>query len=81
MRNMINPFLEDIKGRRGLYDYLVVVDETNNTPERIDRNEMHGNIFLKPTKTAEFISLKFIATNVIKKLTLINYRFCRICKR
>lgn len=62
MRNMINPFLEDIKGRRGLYDYLVVVDETNNTPERIDRNEMHGNIFLKPTKTAEFISLKFIAT-------------------
>ena len=62
MRNMINPFLKDVKGRRGLYDYYVQIDETTNTPERIDRNELWGNIWLKPTRAAEFIRLSFIAT-------------------
>lgn len=60
--NMIEPFLRDIKGRRGIYDYLVVSDDTINTPERIDRNELWVNIFIKPTRTAEFIILNFIAT-------------------
>jgi len=58
---MINPFLRDVKGRRGIYDFKVVCDETNNTPERIDRNEMWVSIYIKPTKTAEFLVLNFIA--------------------
>ena len=59
---MINPFLRDVKGRRGIYDFKVICDESNNTPESIDRNELHVSIFLKPTRTAEFMVLKFIAT-------------------
>lgn len=60
--NMISPFLRDVKSRRGIYDFKVVADETVNTPERIDRNELWVNIFIKPTRTAEFIVLNFIAT-------------------
>jgi hypothetical protein len=59
---MIEPFLRDVKGRRGLYDYLVQINEVTNTPERIDRNELWGDLYLKPTRTAEFIRLNFIAT-------------------
>jgi phage tail sheath protein FI len=62
MSNMIEPFLRDVKGRRGIYDFLVQIDENTNTPERIDRNELWGNIFIKPTRAAEFIVLNFIAT-------------------
>lgn len=60
--SMIKPFLEDIKGRRGVYDYLVVCNEQNNTAEVIDRNELKVDILLKPTKTAEFISVRYVAT-------------------
>jgi phage tail sheath protein FI len=60
--NMIEPFLRDVKSRRGIYDFLVVCDSTNNTPERIDRNELWADIYIKPTKAAEFIVLNFIAT-------------------
>ena len=60
--NMIDPFLRDVKSRRGIYDYLLVADSTNNTPERIDRNELWVDIYIKPTKAAEFIVLNFIAT-------------------
>ena len=60
--NMIDPFLRDVKARRGIYSFLIVCDETNNTPERIDRNELYCDIYLKPVKTAEFIVLSFIAT-------------------
>jgi len=60
--NMINPFLRDVKSRRGIYDFKVVCDETNNTPARVDRNELWCNIFIKPTRTAEFIVLNFVAT-------------------
>lgn len=62
MTNMIEPFLRDIQGRRGIYDFMVQINEDTNTPERIDRNELWGNIFLKPTRAAEFIVLNFIAT-------------------
>ncbi|MFW6014847.1 MAG: phage tail sheath C-terminal domain-containing protein [bacterium] len=62
MKNMIEPFLRDVRGRRGIYDFLVQIDENTNTPERMDRNEMWGNIFIKPTRSAEFIVLNFIAT-------------------
>lgn len=59
---MIEPFLRDVQGREGIYDFLVVCDETNNSGEVIDRNELICDIYLKPTKTAEFIVLNFIAT-------------------
>ena len=59
--SMINPFLRDVKARRGIYDFKVVCDETNNSPERIDRNEMWVSLFIKPTRTAEFLVLNFIA--------------------
>jgi phage tail sheath protein FI len=60
--NMIEPFLRDVKSRRGIYDFLVVCDSSNNTPERIDRNELWCDIYIKPTRAAEFIVLNFIAT-------------------
>jgi phage tail sheath protein FI len=60
--NMIEPFLRDVRSRRGIYDYLVVCDSTNNTAERIDRNELWCDIYIKPTRAAEFIVLNFIAT-------------------
>jgi hypothetical protein len=60
--NMIDPFLRDVRSRRGIYDYMVVCDETNNTAERIDRNELWCDIYIKPTRAAEFIVLNFIAT-------------------
>lgn len=60
--NMIDPFLRDVKSRRGIYDYLIVCDSTNNTAERIDRNELWCDLYIKPTRAAEFIVLNFIAT-------------------
>jgi len=55
----VNPYLESVQQRQGLYAIKVVMDETNNTPDVIDRNELIGQIFLQPTKTAEFIILDF----------------------
>lgn len=60
--NMIDPFLRDVKARRGIFDYLIVCDDRNNTPERIDRNELWCDIYIKPTRAAEFIVLNLIAT-------------------
>lgn len=60
--NMIDPFLRDVRSRRGIYDYMIVCDSTNNTAERIDRNELWCDIYIKPTRAAEFIVLNFIAT-------------------
>jgi len=57
--NIANPYLESIQQRQGLYAFKVVMDETNNTPDVIDRNIMKGAIFLQPTKTAEFIQIDF----------------------
>jgi phage tail sheath protein FI len=56
----IEPFLADVQTRRGLDAFRVVVDETNNTPERIDRNELWVSVFLKPTKTVEFVVLNMV---------------------
>jgi len=61
-RNLTEPFLRDVKGRRGIYDFAVICDETNNTPTVIDRNEFRGDIYIKPARTAEFITLNFVAT-------------------
>ena len=55
----VNPYLESVQQRQGLFAFKVVMDETNNTPDVIDRNELIGQIFLQPTKTAEFIILDF----------------------
>ena len=60
--NMIDPFLRDVRARRGIFDFLIVCDTTNNTPERVDRNELWCDIYVKPTRAAEFIVLNFIAT-------------------
>ena len=57
--NIVNPFLESVQQRQGLFAFRVVMDETNNTPTEIDRNRLIGQIFLQPTKTAEFIVLDF----------------------
>jgi phage tail sheath protein FI len=54
-----NPYLESIQQRSGLYAFQIVMDDTNNTPDLIDRNILYGQIYLKPTKTAEFIILDF----------------------
>ena len=58
--NTVNPFLEQVQSNSGLNAFRVVMDETNNTPETIDRNQLIGQIFLQPTRTAEFIVLDFI---------------------
>ena len=60
--NMVEPYLRDVQGRRGLYDFRVVCDETNNTPEIIDRNEFVGAIYLKPSRSINYITLQFVAT-------------------
>jgi phage tail sheath protein FI len=57
--NIVNPYLESIQQRQGLYAFRVVMDDTNNTPDVIDRNIMKGSIYLQPTKTAEFIQIDF----------------------
>jgi len=55
----VNPYLESVQQRQGLYAFKVVMDESNNSPDVIDRNELVGQIFIQPTKTAEFIILDF----------------------
>jgi phage tail sheath protein FI len=61
-RNIVEPFLRDVQGRRGITDFLVVCDETNNTGEVIDRNEFKADIFIKPARSINFITLTFVAT-------------------
>jgi hypothetical protein len=60
-KSLINPYLRDIQGRRGITDFLVVCDNSNNTPERIDRNEFWGDIYIKPARSINFIQLNFVA--------------------
>ena len=57
--NIVNPYLEQVQSNSGLNAFRVVMDETNNTPETIDRNQLVGQLFLQPTRTAEFIVLDF----------------------
>jgi phage tail sheath protein FI len=59
--NLVDPFLRDVQSRRGVQDFRVVCDETNNTPEVIDRNEFVGDIFIKPNRSINFIQLNFVA--------------------
>lgn len=59
--NLVTPFLRDVQGRRGIYDFHVVCDDTNNTGEVIDRNEFVGDIYIKPARSINFIQLNFVA--------------------
>lgn len=59
--SLVAPFLRDVQGRRGIYDFRVVCDETNNTGEVIDRNEFVGDIYVKPARSINFIQLNFVA--------------------
>jgi len=60
-RNLVEPFLRDVQGRRGITDFRVVCDSTNNTGEVIDRNEFIGDIYIKPARSINFIQLNFVA--------------------
>jgi phage tail sheath protein FI len=60
-KNLVEPFLREIQGRRGITDFKVVADESNNTGEVIDRNEFVADIFVKPTRSINFITLNFVA--------------------
>ena len=61
-KNLVEPFLRDVQGRRGVTDFKVVCDESNNTGEVIDRNEFVADIYIKPARAINFIQLNFIAT-------------------
>ena len=60
-KNLVEPFLRDVQGRRGIYDFKVVCDSTNNTGEVVDRNEFIGDIYVKPARSINFIQLNFVA--------------------
>jgi hypothetical protein len=60
-RNLVEPFLRDVQGRRGIYDFKVVCDTTNNTANVIDSNQFIGDIYIKPAKSINFIQLNFVA--------------------
>ena len=59
---LVEPFLRDVQGRRGVYDFRVVCDDTNNTSAVVDANEFRADIFVKPAKSINFITLTFVAT-------------------
>jgi len=60
--NIVEPFLRDVQAKRGLFDFRVVCDSSNNTPEVIDNNEFRADIFLKPNKSINYVTLTFVAT-------------------
>ena len=61
-RNIVEPYLRDVEAKRGLFGFLVVCDETNNTPDIIDNNEFRADIYLKPAKSINYVTLTFVAT-------------------
>ncbi len=73
--NLVTPFLRDVKGRRGITDFLVVCDSTNNTPERVDRNEFWGDIYIKPARSINFIQLNFVAVRTGVEFSTVVGRF------
>ena len=60
--NIVDPFLRDVKAKRGITDFVVICDETNNTPDVIDANQFRADIFIKPARSINFIGLTFVAT-------------------
>ena len=59
--NLVTPYLRDVQGRRGIYDFKVICDETNNTAQVIDTNQFVGDIYIKPARSINFIQLNFVA--------------------
>jgi phage tail sheath protein FI len=60
--NVVEPYLRDVQAKRGVFDFRVICDESNNTPDVIDNNEFRADIFLKPTKSINYVTLTFVAT-------------------
>lgn len=60
--NIVEPYLRDVKGKRGITDFIVIADESNNTPDVIDSNQFRADIFVKPARSINFIGLNFVAT-------------------
>tara|TARA_B100000427_G_C15336689_1_gene519287 strand:- start:180 stop:809 length:630 start_codon:yes stop_codon:yes gene_type:complete len=60
--NIVEPYMRDVQGRRGVTEYLVKCDDDNNPPEAVDRGEFYAEIFVKPTRTINYITLTFVAT-------------------
>ena len=60
-KNLITPYLRNVQGRRGITDFLVVCDDTNNTPQVIDSDQFVGDIYIKPARSINFIQLNFVA--------------------
>jgi hypothetical protein len=60
--NIVEPYLRDVKGKRGITDFVVIADETNNTPDVIDSNQFRADIYIKPARSINFIGLNFVAT-------------------
>jgi phage tail sheath protein FI len=73
--SMVEPFLRDVKGRRGIYDFKVVCDDTNNTAEVIDTNRFVGDIYIKPARSINFIQLNFVAVRTGVDFTEIAGKF------
>ena len=74
-KNLITPFLRTVKGRRGIYDFLVKCDDTNNTPEIIDANQFVGDIYIKPARAINFIQLNFVAVGTGVQFTEVVGKF------
>ena len=79
--NIVEPFLRDVQSKRGIQDFIVICDETNNTPAIIDSNEFVADVYIKPARSINFIGLTFVATRtgvsfdeVIGKVLLIHFR-------
>ena len=72
-RNIVEPFLREVQGRKGITDFLVVCDESNNTGEVIDRNEFIAEIFVKPARSINFITLQFVATRTGVSFDAVSY--------
>ena len=60
--NIVEPYMRDVQGRRGVTDFLVKCDSENNPPEAVDRGEFYAEIYVKPTRTINYITLTFTAT-------------------
>ena len=72
---LVTPFLRDVQGRRGIYDFRVVCDTTNNTPQVIDSNQFVGDIYIKPARSINFIQLNFVAVRTGVDFTTIVGQF------
>ena len=60
--NIVEPYLRDVKAKRGIVDFVVICDESNNTPDVVDGNQFNIDIFVKPNRSINFIGLTFVAT-------------------